>query len=252
MPVLPKVFISEFDELNLIKSEIERELLIRKVGYLGDFADLEAAGIEEFTYPAFLALSARLFNGDKEIVIKLSCIMQFIHVASRIHADIAETTANTYSIGAKKEYQFPVLVGDYLYGKFFSILSETAMLENLKLLSDLICSISEGAILRNKRSNITYKLAKEIVHKETAAFYSICAYLGALVSNAGDENITYMRDFGLNFGFGCGLLEWDMGKKDALKHFDKAKSILDKVDCDNLSAKQKFFAWLDKIILLYT
>lgn len=247
VPVLLKL-----EELDLVKAEVENHLMVKTVAHVRELADLDNIDINDFIYPALIIVSVKLFNDKKkDIAVQYAVILQLIHIASKIHFNITESCAKPYPEALpKKGYQFPVLVGDYLYGKIFTLLNENGGLSYLELLSELICSINAGGILRNERAKLTDSLIKEIVYKEVGSFCSIATYIGALIADADDRHSKYMRDFGLNFGLGYGLLKWKVAKNNALLYIDKAKTILNMLEDVNLDAKRNLLTLADDVTLM--
>ena len=214
------------EELKLVKANVKDELIIRKVGHVGAFVHLKFPDIDNTIRPALVIYSAKLFNYKKETII-IASIMQFIYMASQLHAQITETDT---SLGPQSDprdgCQFPVLVGDYLYGKFFEVLSKYDIIECLKPLAELICSINESAVLKNQHQKANLKNSPELIHKivykETAISFANCTSVAALISGANEDENRHMYNFGLNFGWGYGLLQWGATYNHVEKYFDQA------------------------------
>lgn len=223
------------EELNLVDLKIKEELKIRKSGNAGQFTHLEFSRFDSIIRPAITILVGKLFSYKKDKLVALASIFQFIYMSSQIHSQITEGEAEVDDV--RDGCQFPVLVGDYLFGKFFSHLSDEGMLEYLGPLAEIICRINEGATLRNQHPNAninsTPELALTIIRKETAELFAGCTSLAAKISDASEVDVKRMYEFGINFGLGLGLLEQGVAYEYIEKYVNEARTIL-----GNLSSTQ--------------
>lgn len=210
----------ELDSVDLL---INKELKL-KSGHASEFAHLDFNPLERHLRPALVILTARLFNRpvcDK--VISLAGIIQFIYTASLVHLGISDQDKADKGLLAPQDgSQFPVLIGDYLYGKFFTTLCDAKMLPFLNPLAEIICQMNEGSILKKKveQNNL---LAKDwflqIVEKETAELLAGSCRLGAELGNASPAEIAKSDNFGRYLGLALGLIERGVS-------FDKASEYL--------------------------
>ena len=242
-----KCFQSIQQELKAVEAIIKKELSIKKAGHVGSLAYLEFSHLNRTIRPAVVIFTAQLFNFKKDAVFPLAAIMQFIYMASQIHANITETDPPVgEAVDPRDGCQFPVLVGDYLYGKFFALLSDAAIIEHLGPLADIICSVNEGAVMKNQYANelsTDQQLLQTIVGRDHGDFFAGCCSLAAKASEAGEEAVKQMHDFGFNFGIGYGLLEWGAPFEQAEQYFNKAREALDSLTAH--SSKQKLYDFLD-------
>ncbi|TEB10736.1 polyprenyl synthetase family protein [Pelotomaculum propionicicum] len=192
-------------EITAVNNQIEKHLLI-KSGNLKSFAHLEFPPLNKSIRPALLILTARLFGCNPEKAVPMGCVIQFIYMASKVHAAISEKDSDYIrgNTDPRDGSQFPVLVGDYLYGKFFYFLCRDGQLNFLGTLSELVCTIHEGGILSKKSEG---QDPREIIRKETAELFAVSCWLGASLAGATEREQESMRRFGLNFGMAYGLLE---------------------------------------------
>lgn len=218
-------------ELKLVQAKVKDELSIQKMGYVGAFAHLEFPEIDNTIRPALVIFSARLFNNKSDVII-IASIVQYIYLASQVHAQITEgDTMLNAEIDPRDGCQFPVLVGDYLYGKFFDVLSKSGNIAYLKSLAELICTINESAVLKNQHPKANLKnspdLIYDIIYKETAVFFAKCTSIAALIAGANEDENKHIYKFGLNFGLGYGLLQWGATYQEVAKYFEQATKTLD-------------------------
>lgn len=221
------VFAEIKEDLNNIYSNINSNLSI-KAGQIDDYAHLELSPLDKSLRPAVVLLVGRLYNCKSSKLLSLGTIVQFIFMASRIHRSIPETP-QIQEADPRDGTQFPVLVGDYLYGKFFTTLCEAEILHFLRPLAEIIGRIHEGGIL--DRTNLHRKednnqLAAEIIKLETAELFAGAARLAGELAGAPEEDLQLLHEFGLNLGLGYGLR-----KKSSfgVNYFDQALMLLNKL-----------------------
>lgn len=191
-------------------------------GHLSSYVHLVPGHFHDVIRPAMVLLSVRLFSPVNNQAIALAAVVQFIYLAAWIHKGVGE---NAGSLDSWNGYQFPVLVGDYLYGRFFTSLCEAGIVRYLHPLAKIICTMSEGSLLRLKdpdvRSNPS--LLEEMVYKETAALFGESCRLGADLAQAPGKMQEILHRFGLNVGMAIGMEEYQVNG-DA--YLDEAKNQL--------------------------
>lgn len=222
------IFESIKNELDKVNTMLNKEYLI-KAGHLSSFAHLEFTPLNSIIRPAMVILSSRLFNYIGTQVISLAAVVQFIYLASMIHSGVSDDhKENMSNIDPRDGSQFPVLVGDYLYGKFFTSLCNAQIVQYLEPLSLVICSIHEGGILRHKttatlRDKTTWE---EIAYKETGALFETGCKLAADLAGASDTDQNNIASYGRELGTAYGLLENKIAYQNIEPHLKRAQLFL--------------------------
>jgi len=199
------------EELKKVQGNMNRHFNI-KAGYLGDFAHLELCQLNSILRPVLVILSAGMFGKITDRVISLAGVLQYIYLASCIHKGINEDIEITQApTGDPRDgCQFPVLVGDYFYGRFFTSLCDAGIVDYLRPLAEMICVINEGGVIRLRNSGstgINPSPGRELVRKETAEMLASCCRLGARLNGAGGQQQETLGRFGVSFGIALGLME---------------------------------------------
>jgi len=221
------------EELQSVHNTIKSQLTI-KAGHIGNYAHLEFSPMDNFIRPAMVLSVARLYNCMSARVISLGAIVQFIFMASQVHVRIPETVDRTQNKGTdpRDGTQFPVLVGDYLYGKFFTTLCEHDLVHYLRPLAEIIGGIHEGGILNKIHPNAkdeNSSLFRQIVRMETAELLAGSARLAGDLAGAPENEKALLYEFGLNLGIAYGFLQRGIGNNTVKNHLDKALQILNKL-----------------------
>lgn len=225
------VFASIREDIKIIHNTIKSQLSI-KAGHVDEYAHVEFSPMENFIRPAMVLIAAGLYNCRSPKVISLGAIVQFIFMASHIHKQIPETSVQPRLGDPRDGTQFPVLVGDYLYGKFFTTLCDAELLHFLRPLAEIIGLINEGGILHKKslhKLEDNNQLVNDIVRLETAELMAGAARLAGDLAGASEEDQESLYEFGVNLGMVYGLLQRNRLNVQSMKYFDQALMALDKL-----------------------
>lgn len=220
------------NELEQVDQLINKELKL-KTGHASKFAHLDLSPLEKHLRPALVILTARLFNRTAcEKVISLAGIVQFIYTASQIHlriSDIDPEAEEREFLDPRDGSQLPVLVGDYLYGKFFTTLCEAQMLPFLKPLAEIICLMNEGNVLKKKTEHSELQAKEElldVLEMETAELMAGSCRLGAELADAHPNDVDKTDYFGRYLGMAFGLIESGVSFDKASEYLKKALNVL--------------------------
>lgn len=198
------------EELQQVQLLLRRNFSFR-AGQLNEFVPLNFSTLDMNLRPGIVITSGSLFGPVSGRLVALAAVLQFIFMASRVHSNVKEGfSGKERCTDSRTGYQYPVLVGDYLYGKFFTVLCECDIVGYLKELAELICHINKSGIqgLRNSGPELNDRqLYREVVQGETALLFACGAYLGADLNGADELQKNKLYQFGLNLGMAYGLLE---------------------------------------------
>jgi len=214
-------------ELQSIQKLINDHLII-KAGHLATFAHLELSSADKNIRPALVILSSRIFGYDPHKTIVLAGIFQFIYLAAKVQKGVSEIDSDYLREDAdpREGSQFPVLIGDYLYSKFFYFTSNAKINHILHPLAEIICQIHEGSILRKTKNvkSLSHQDLLELVKKETAPLFAGCCFLTARLGGATEQQQNLFMRFGHNLGMAYGLLEQGITMKTAAPYLNEALS----------------------------
>lgn len=202
-------FLSINEELQQAQQKVQNKLIV-KAGSISDFARLNVSPMNKVIRPALVIITSRLYNNRSEQVIYLAAILQFIYLASQVHRGINEDFPPGEDHDPRDGCQFPVLVGDYLFGRFFTTLCDGGIINYLHPLARIISVINEGGILDRlhpSARNTDTHLYHQIVRLEKAELMAGCCRLAADLAGAGEEQCRLLSLFGLSLGMAAGLLE---------------------------------------------
>jgi octaprenyl-diphosphate synthase len=194
-------------ELTEVEAEFERQAQsnIQVIAYLGEY--LRASGGKRVR-PALTILSSYAVSGDgvRQSLIRMACVMEFLHTATLVHDDIidnAETRRNRPSINSRFGNQTAVLMGDWLYMSAFETSLAERSLSILDILTAATRKMTEGELLQLTmlgKTEITEDEYLDILQRKTAYLFSACCEIGAIMGGADAVQQAALRDYGMNLG----------------------------------------------------
>ncbi|MDH5543028.1 MAG: polyprenyl synthetase family protein [Nitrospinota bacterium] len=166
--------------------------------------------------PMLLLASARLcgFTGkenDKDII--HSTIMEYIHAASLLHDDVVDTAdlrRGVSSANAKWGNQYPVLVGDFLFAKTFSLMAKHSPPGVIEIVSEATRLLAEGQILELVHSadiEMTEEKYIELIFSKTGALITACCQTGGIIGGADEQRLNALSEYGKNIGIAFQLVD---------------------------------------------
>jgi octaprenyl-diphosphate synthase len=190
--------------------------------------------------PAVLLLASKLCGAPTEAALRLSVVVELIHVATLVHDDIIDNSdvrRGRPSVNAKWGNQITVLMGDWLYMTSFQIAMKERSMRILDILIDITRKMVEGELLQLEqegRMEVTEQQQLEISLYKTAYLFSGCGRLGAILGNmdpAREEGLAlYGRSLGMAFQLVDDQLDYTSAQKDmgkpVLKDLEEGKMTL--------------------------
>lgn len=135
--------------------------------------------------PSFVMIGGGFGNVEKENLYPLGAVIEMLHMATLIHDDIVDDSKlrrGTETIQSKYGKNYAVFMGDFLFCRCFSLLSNNTSMENIRLIAKVIEKICTGEIdqfaSQFSRQVSVKKYLKRIAAK-TAALFSLSLYVGS-------------------------------------------------------------------------
>ena len=157
--------------------------------------------------PTLVLLSAKISGGITEKTIKSAVALELLHVASLIHDDVVDNSAERRglpSVMAEFKNKAAVLGGDFFLSTALCEAVSTQTVDVVGTIASLGRTLIDGELLQLSESrNHSFKEENyySIIKNKTAALFSASSRLGALsVENADEENIEKLTKLGENIG----------------------------------------------------
>ncbi len=217
------------DDLDMVHKLIHKNLFIR-TGHIKDYVKQDVSYLYNNLRPALVLICHRLFSPANRQTVALAAVLQFIFMASQVHIRLLEDRPGEEKpADTRTGYQFPVLVGDYLYGRFFTTLCNAGIVHYLKNMAELICTMNKNEVMELNNPDLasTDPLAyHEVIRGECAELLACGAYLGADLAGADNFAKDKLYQLGLNLGMAFGLLVRNAPAKQINEYAGKAELIL--------------------------
>ena len=157
--------------------------------------------------PMLTLIAAKLFNTQNaQNHVFLATAVEFIHTATLLHDDVIDESKTRRGVATANNVwgnKSSILVGDYLFSQAFKLMVKTKSITVLEVLSTASAIISEGEIEELQllgNADISIKDYIKLITAKTAVLFSSACKVGAIVSNAHQDQIKALRDYGLNLG----------------------------------------------------
>ncbi len=156
--------------------------------------------------PILTILAAKLCGYSGERHVKMAAAIELLHTATLLHDDVVDesemrrgkATANDIWGNAPS-----VLVGDFLLGRAFQLMSRDESPEVIRILADSSAVIAEGEVkqlMEIGNLKISRQRYIEIISSKTAELFAAACEIGAVMGERPDTERQALRQFGLNFG----------------------------------------------------
>lgn len=194
--MVPQV-LSFYQELDEVQTYFQTEIWF-KAGSFEELIQNQPDNLDTNACPAIVLAMGRACGVHGKSMIRLASVIQFIYIADQVHRLMVDDQAL-----AEEKRQFPVLVGDFLYGKFFLVLCREHILRFLRPLAEVIATMSQGGISRwlAQGKDIGREDWISIFEQERASLTGMAARLSAELAGAAqhiqDAAETLGREIGL-------------------------------------------------------
>ncbi len=215
---------SFYNDVLAVDARLKQKIIFR-TGTYDDLIDLPMNDLDRYGCPALVLASSRAFGVTNEQVFTLAAIVQYIFMADRVHGLVLD--------GQKEETQYPVLVGDYLYGKFFLELTEHQLDYMLEPLAQVIAAMSEGSIARwiadKNGETLSFAENTEIMGQEKGCFTGKIIGLAAHLCNAPIHLKELLESFGYQMGLGWAAFTQNFSSEVVKGFLEKSHVLLLKI-----------------------
>ena len=156
--------------------------------------------------PAFVIIGAKFGRFDEIKIIPLAASMELLHTATLVHDDIiddSELRRGRVTVQAKWGEDMAVYVGDYLFTKAFTILSDKMHYEYLNRIAHAFKTICEGEIDQyeikyNMDVSVTDYLKR--IYRKTAVLFVMSILTGAYEGKCKRSTIHALGKFASFYG----------------------------------------------------
>lgn len=162
---------------------------------------------------ALTLLSGKLNTYHFEKLLFLSVAFEMVHLATLIHDDIVDkalTRRGHPTVNALWGDQVAILLGDYYFAKTAGLIADIEDPRIDHLFSDTVATVCEGTIIElmtSGQANLTLQSYYEKISRKTACLIAACCKGGAIISEASEQEIELLYEYGLNLGIAFQIID---------------------------------------------
>jgi len=193
----------------------ERLRLIRRVDFphLVELLDCSLKGSGKMIRPALALLSGKFYEYNHDHLLAMATAVEVLHTATLVHDDAIDKSAvrrGRPTINEMWGAEEAVLLGDYLFATAGELTASTRNMRAIELFASTLKTISGGEIeqafnsfnLNQERSQYFRRIAKK-----TASLFSMSTESGAALSQAPEESIQVLIEYGYNLGIAFQIVD---------------------------------------------
>lgn len=156
--------------------------------------------------PMLVIVTARTIAEPTEGSYLAAVVVELLHAATLVHDDVvdeAELRRGFATINKIWKNKISILMGDYLLAKSLIIATEIGNLKLMNIIANVAKSMSKGELLQIQKSrklNINEEEYFQLISDKTASLISACCEIGAMTTNATEEQRQSLKSFGQNLG----------------------------------------------------
>jgi len=163
--------------------------------------------------PALTLLSGKFYNYDLTYLLPMAVSVELMHNATLVHDDAIDKAVvrrGQATINRIWGEEIAVLMGDYLFAKAGEFVADTQTPRVIKLFSYTLGIISSGEInqflgafkLEQSHDNYLYR-----IYGKTASLFSLATQSGAILSQAPEESVAILKEYGDNLGIAFQIVD---------------------------------------------
>jgi geranylgeranyl pyrophosphate synthase len=162
--------------------------------------------------PNITLLVGKMLKGDIERIITLSAAIELLHTATLVHDDLIDGSLLRRGIPTLNSKWTPaatVLTGDFIFAKAAKLAAETNSIPVMKLFANTLGTIVNGEITQMFSSHCVSDLDiyYKRIYSKTASLFETSTTSAAIISEAGNTNKEYLRQFGYEMGIAFQIID---------------------------------------------
>lgn len=161
--------------------------------------------------PALTLLAGRFFNYNLSLLIPMATGVELLHTATLIHDDTiddAQMRRGKQSIKERWGNTNAVLLGDYIFARSAGMVAETGNIRVIKLFAQTLMTICTGEIEESVNPlNESREIYYQTIGNKTASLFAAAGESGAVLSEAPEEAVQSLREYGYNLGMSFQIVD---------------------------------------------
>lgn len=163
--------------------------------------------------PVLTLLAGKFYNYNLEKLLPMATATELLHVATLVHDDAidkASVRRGRPTINEVWGVDKAVILGDYLFAKAGEFAAATGNLRAVKLFAQTLETISSGELKQafsafNLKQTFDQYLQR--IAGKTASLFAMAAESGAVLSQAPEESVQILKEYGHNLGIAFQIVD---------------------------------------------
>jgi geranylgeranyl pyrophosphate synthase len=163
--------------------------------------------------PALTLLSGKFYHYNLDTLLPMATAVEVLHIATLVHDDAIDKSAvrrgkpTLYKVWGEDK---AILLGDYLFAKAGELTATTQNLRAIKLFAQTLRTISTGELAQTFSAfslEQTYEQYIQRISRKTAALFILATESGGALSEAPEESIKILNEYGYNLGIAFQIVD---------------------------------------------
>jgi len=156
--------------------------------------------------PVLTLLSGKFYHYNLDLLLPMATAVELMHTATLVHDDAIDSSSfrrGRPTINSIWGEDKAVLLGDYLFAKAGEFAALTGNLRVIRLFAQTLQIITSGEL---KQTFDAFNLEQtrdryfERISGKTASLFSLATVSGAILSQAPEESVQVLKEYGYNLG----------------------------------------------------
>ncbi len=163
--------------------------------------------------PVLTLLSGKFYHYNLDLLLPMATAVELMHTATLVHDDAIDNSPfrrGRPTINSIWGEDKAVLLGDYLFAKAGEFAALTGNLRVIRLFAQTLQIISSGEL---KQTFDAFNLEQtrerylERISGKTASLFSLATESGAILSQAPEESVQVLKEYGYNLGIAFQIVD---------------------------------------------
>ena len=163
--------------------------------------------------PSLVLLSAKFNDYNLERLVPLAAGVELLHTATLVHDDMIDSSSTRRGIPTLNTIissRATILVGDYLFAQSAALATESHSVRVMGIFSKALMKICDGE-LRHAFGSANWEQTRadyyRKIESKTAALFVAAVQSGAVLSNAPEDQIEALGQYGYNLGMAFQIID---------------------------------------------
>jgi geranylgeranyl pyrophosphate synthase len=163
--------------------------------------------------PALALLAGKFGRYQLELLVPLAASIELLHTATLVHDDVIDNAATRRgrpTVNSLFHNTTTIMVGDYMFAHAADFVARTGNVRVVRLFSQALMAITRGEIKQDMAAFDARQTVEQYLQRisgKTASLFAAACEGGAVVTDAEEDRIQALRDYGHNLGMAFQMVD---------------------------------------------